>query len=69
MLADNERIVSAAERLRFNGAGFHSHNAVQMLDDQGNIVRKVDVNVFSEEFPSSNHREAAAMPILEIQSS
>lgn len=54
-LRDDERVASAAERLRFNGAGFHSHNAAQLVDTDSRTVRKkVDVNIFSEEFLSTN---------------
>jgi hypothetical protein len=54
-LAADERWASAAEYLRFNGAGFHHLTAVQRLDSQGNVIEKVDINIFGEEFSSTNN--------------
>ncbi len=54
ILNDDERTQSASEALRFMGIGFHYLPVVKEVDGAGDTTRQVEINLFSEEYKTTN---------------
>lgn len=60
ILCNDKRTTSAADHFRFNGVGFHYLTVAQKVDSAGNILEKIDINFFSNEFPTTNESTKGA---------
>lgn len=54
ILDNDDRTASAAEQFRFTGVGFHHLTVAQHLSPTDDVLEKIDLNFFCEEFQTTN---------------
>ncbi len=51
LLADEERFLSAAQHMRYLKIGMHFLTAAQIFDENGDVSKKLEINLWAEEHP------------------